>query len=541
MFYVRIAAAAGIFILIIALVNFINLNTAMALGRAKEIGLRKVMGARHHQLTSYLLAESVMSNLMALAIGSGIVYLTYPWFRNLITVDFLFNSWVLAAGMIVIAIVCGLVSGIYPLLLLTSLKPLEVVRGNKILSFVKMESPFTLKRVMVTLQFFVSIVLVGSALIAYDQFRYLNEKNPGMERDQVIAIPGVPDQIKSGFLTFKEHLTSLPGVVGVSACLDVPSREIRDAGPVLVEGVNVNPDQAPMMDIQIIDHDFVKLLGIELLAGENIPQSLVARTVPEFTAEYTIQNYLIDQRRAYLINETAMHQLGWQSPGEAIGQKINWSIGNFALAYGPIAGVVKDFHQETLKNKVDPMIMVYEPVWIRTFLIKVETQHMQESIGQIRSAWDQMFPLYPMEYYFLDDLYENLYKGERMQLKLLYLFSGLAILIAFVGLIGLIAYALKTRVKEIAIRKVLGATVADLIRLISREYLMVLLIGGCLAVPVSWYGVNQWLSNFAYRVDISPASYVLTLSLVAALLVVTIGLQTFRSSLINPADTLRDE
>ena len=538
-FYVRIAAAAGVFILIIALINFMNLNSAMALGRAKEIGLRKVMGASQGQLTSYLLTESVMSNVAALAIGSGIAYAAFPLFRNFITVEFLLPFWMLATGMIVIAVVCGLASGLYPVVLLTSFKPLEVVRGQKTLSFVKRESPFSMKRVMVTLQFCVSIVLVGSALIAYDQFRYLNEKNLGMERDQIIAIPGVPDQIKSSFITFKDRLTTLPGIIGVSGCLEVPSREIRDAGPVLIEGVNDDPDQAPVVDIQIIDHDFVKLLGIEFLAGQNIPQSTA--TVPEFTAAYTIQNYLTEQKQAYLINETAMHQLGWQSPEEAIGHRINWSIGNVVLGYGPITGVVKDFHQETLKNKVDPMVMVYEPVWIRTFLIKVETQHIQESIEQIRSAWDEMFPLYPMEYYFLDDLYENLYKGERMQLQLLYLFSGLAILIAFIGLIGLIAYALKTRVKEIAIRKVLGSSVADLIRMMSKEYLMVLLIGGSLAIPISLYGVQQWLSNFAYRIEISPASYVLTLSLVAALLIVTIGLQTFKSFLANPADTLREE
>jgi putative ABC transport system permease protein len=171
----------------------------------------------------------------------------------------------------------------------------------------------------------------------------------------------------------------------------------------------------------------------------------------------------------------------------------------------------------------------------------VETQRIKESLEQIQAAWDTMFPLYPLEYHFLDDLYQNLYMGERVQLQLLCIFSGLAIFIAFTGLIGMIAYALATRVKEIAIRKVLGASVTDLIRMIGKEYLTVLLIGGVLAVPLSYYGVKQWLSNFAYRVDISPASYLLTLAAIALLLLGTIGLQTFRTSRINPADTLRDE
>jgi putative ABC transport system permease protein len=285
----------------------------------------------------------------------------------------------------------------------------------------------------------------------------------------------------------------------------------------------------------------VEMLGIEFLGGDNLPQAAENQSIPEFTAEYTIQDYLLNQRRAYLINETAMHQLGWTSAEEAIGQQINWSIGDMVLAHGPITGVVRDFHQETLKNKVDPVVMVSEPVWLRTFLIKVETKNIQQSVEQIRTTWDKMFPLYPMEYYFLDDLYENLYKGERVQLQLLYVFSGLAILIAFIGLVGLITYALKTRIKEIAIRKVMGASIGDLVRLISREYVMILLVGAALAIPVSIYGLRQWLSTFAYRIDISPESYVLTLILIGSLLLATIGLQTFRSSLANPAEILRDE
>lgn len=540
-FYVRIVAIAGIFILIIAVINFMNLNSAMAIGRAKEIGIRKVMGANPRQLTVYLLAESVTNNVVALIIGSGMAYLLFPVFRNFIPVDFLFSFWWLAFGMLVIAFVCGLASGVYPVLLLTTSKPMDVVRGIKALNFVRKDNPFNMKRVMVTLQFCISIVLAGSALIAYNQFRYLNEKNLGLQRDQIIAIPGVPNMVKDHFNAFKSYLTALPGIVGVTGCLEVPSREIRDSGPVLVEGINDDPALAPVLDIQIIDHDFVKLLGIDLLGGENIPPGTGNNTTPEFTEDYSLQDYLLEQQRTYLINETAMHQLGWQSPGEAIGQKINWSIGNLHLATGPITGVVRDFNQETLKNKVDPLVMVYEPIWIRTFLIKVETLHLQQSIEEIRAGWDMMFPLYPMEYHFLDDLYENLYKTERVQLQLLYLFSGLAIFIAFVGLLGLIAYALKTRVKEMAIRKVLGASGLNLIRMISREYLAVLLVSGSLAIPISYYAVTQWLSNFAYRVDVSPVAYVLTVLLVAVLLILTISLQTLRGSSINPAETLRDE
>lgn len=540
-FYVRIVMVAGVLILIIALINFMNLNSAMALGRSKEIGLRKLLGADRRQLTTYLLLESVAYNICALGMGAGLAYLAFPFVQQLFAVGFLLNFWVLAGDMLIVAIACGIISGIYPLILLTSFKPMEVIRNSKVLSFSRKESPFNLKRVMVTLQFCISIILAGSTLIAYHQFRYLNEKNLGLEREQVIAIPGVPDKVKDGYDAFRNHVANLPGVAGVAACMEVPSREIRDSGPVLVKGVNDDPSKAPVMDVQIVDPGFAEIMGLEFLAGGNISRNVAAEEIPEFTETYTIQDYLFNQRREYLINETAMHQLGWQSPEEAIGQEISWSIGDMVLAPGPVKGVVRDFHQETLRNKVDPLVLVHEPVWLRTFLIKVETQRIQESIGRIQAAWDTMFPLYPLEYHFLDELYENLYKGERMQLQLLYTLSGLAIFIAFTGLIAMIAYALRTRVREIAIRKVLGATLVDLIRMISLEYFVVLLIGSLLAIPASYFAVKQWLSGFAYRVDISPLSYLLVLVFVAALLMLTIGLQTLKSSMVNPADTLRRE
>ncbi|MEQ8808928.1 MAG: FtsX-like permease family protein, partial [Imperialibacter sp.] len=211
------------------------------------------------------------------------------------------------------------------------------------------------------------------------------------------------------------------------------------------------------------------------------------------------------------------------------------------LAKGPVVGVVKDFHQETLKNKVDPIIMVFEPLWLRTFLVKLETNDVASTMSVIEGAWNELFPKYPFEYQFLDELYENLYKNERQQLQLLYLLSGLAITIAFIGLFGLIAYSLKTRVKELAIRKVMGANFTSLIRLIGKEYLLVMLAGAALAIPLSYFWVSKWLENFAYRIDISVMSYLITLAGICLLLMATVALQTIKTTGNNPADTLREE
>ena len=540
-FYVRVVGFAGILILIVAVINFMNLSSAMSLGRAREIGMRKVMGASRWQLMRYLMAESVVYHIVALLIGAVIACLVFLRLQGFITVQFLPNIWGFAGVMITVTIVLGLVAGIYPVVLLTSLKPIVALKTTTALTLFGKEKPLSLKRVMVAFQFGISILLIGSALIAYNQFRYLLNKDLGMQREQIIAIPGVPDQVKAKFETFRDLLVGQPGIIGVSACMEVPSREIRDAGPVLIEGINSDPTKAPIMDIQIIDNDFPMLLGLNFVAGGNFTPSSDSKPVPEFTEALTLQDYLLSQEREYLINETAMRQLGWTSPEEAIGQRISWSIGNLALSPGRIRGVIQDFHQESLKNKVDPIVMVQEPIWLRTFLIKVETQNTAASLAKISKVWNDLFPFYPIEYHFLDELYDNLYKGERVQVQLLFILSGLAILIAFIGLVGLVAYALKTRTREIAVRKVLGASIGDLVRLMSREYIIVLLIGGAMAIPVSIYGINEWLSGFAYRVDISPASYAIALSLIVVLLVVTVGLQTFRAARLNPADTLRDE
>lgn len=541
MLYVQVVSFAGILILVMAAINFMNLNSAMSLNRAKEFGMRKVMGASRSQLVYYLITESVAYHIAALLIAGGAAYLLFPYVQQVITLQFLPEFFTFAGVLLAIAVALGLSTGIYPVLLLTTLKPVAVLKTTKALSIAGKESAFSLKRVMVTLQFGISVLLTGSAFIAYQQFQFLMNKNTGMQREHVIAIPGTPDPVKDKFETFRSRLTGQPGIASVSACMEVPSREIRDAGPVLVEGVNADVSNAPRMDIQVIDHDFTSLLGLQLIAGRNIRPAARAAIIPEFTDAYPYQKYLQEQPREYLINETAMRHLGWNTPEEAIGQKINWSIGDAALAYGPVVGVVKDFHQETLKNKVDPVVMVHEPIWLRTFLIRIESRDIPASVEKISRAWNELFPSYPMEYFFLDDLYNNLYQGERVQVQLLFVFGILAIVIAFIGLVGLTAYALKTRTKEIAVRKVLGASLSDLIQLMSYEYLLVLFIGTILAVPLSLYGLTEWLSGFAYHVAISPVSYALTLLAIVFLLMIIVGLQTYKAAEANPAETLRNE
>tara|TARA_R110000737_G_scaffold286811_1_gene293325 strand:+ start:5699 stop:8389 length:2691 start_codon:yes stop_codon:yes gene_type:complete len=540
--YVKIFLLVAILILALAIINFMNLTSAMSIARSKEIGVRKILGAGSQQIVFYSLTESVLFSMAAAGLGLALAFLALPVFNELTGTENLLPPLVLVAVLFGVAVVTGLLGGFYPAFVLSSFKPVNIIKTSKAFSIGKKTGRFSIKRVLISLQFGISILLIASAMIARQQFVFLNEKNLGMEKDQVIALPGVPDTVKDKFKLFKDKLDGQPGIKGVSACLEVPSREIRDGGTVTAEGIQENVDDAPSMDIQVIDHDFIDVMGMELLAGEPLPKSLAYEPLPQLTgANNDVEEYLLSKRRAYILNETAMHAIGWQTPEEAIGKNVDWNQGTYKLAKGPVVGVVKDFHQETLKNKVDPIIMVFEPLWLRTFLVKLETNDVASTMSVIEGAWNELFPKYPFEYQFLDDLYNNLYKNERQQLQLLYLLSGLAITIAFIGLFGLIAYSLKTRVKELAIRKVMGANFTSLIRLIGKEYLLVMLAGAALAIPLSYFWVSKWLENFAYRIDISVMSYLITLAGICLLLMATVALQTIKTTGNNPADTLREE
>ncbi len=534
-FYVRVFSAVGGFILLIALLNYVNLSSALALGRTREVGVRTVLGASQWQLVTHAGVEAVVYNLVAMVIGCLLAYAAFPYFHALTGVEFLVSPVAFAGVLLLVTLGCGLLAGGYPAWMLVSVRTLEAIKSNAAFALARRTGGFSVKRVLVTMQFATSMLLIASALVAYDQFRFLHQKNLGMTTEQILALPNLPNAVTERYEAFRTRVAGLAGVQQVAACMEVPSREIRDSGPVRVEGVSDDPRTAPMMDMQVIDSSFVSLMNLELLAGEGLSYSLSDK-------DPSAESYDVTNRpRSYLINETAMRQLGWSTPQEAIGQQISWTIDGFQLATGPITGVVKDFHQETLRNAVDPTVMTYEPIWLRTFLLNLETRNISATVAEVQRVWDELFPAYPMEYHFLDDLYERLYTRERVQLQLLSVFSGLAILVALLGLFSLTAYTLRTRVREMTIRRVLGANVGALIRLVGREYMGVLLVGGLLALPLSYWAVSRWLQDFAYRVEVSVGWYVLTLGAVSVLLLLVVGWQTRLSTSDNPAEVLQGE
>ncbi len=539
-FYIKVFFWVGLFVWIIALVNFTNLSTALAMSKGKEVGVRRVLGAPKSNLVLFSLTETVVYSIASLIFGTLLVLLFFPTFRSHTGISILPPMGYFIPFLLGIALLSGLLAGILPSLAVTSVKILQIIKQGNNWSMKRSAGKINVKRVIITIQFCATLILISSAMVAHRQFKFINDKNLGLKPDQILSITEVPDMVTKQYVVFKNLLKEIPGISEISACMQVPSSEIRDVGPVLVRGLNEDANKAPMMDIQIIDPDFVEMMGLEFLAGEDFSSKVTLNQLPDFNEENSLNDYLSGAPREYLINETAMKQLGWKEPSEAIGQAINWSIGSFDLAYGPIVGVIKDYHQESLRNKIDPIVMMVEPLWLKNILVKVETKSLEKTIASIESIWNDLFP-YALEYEFLDELFNRLYYQDRVQLELLSILALIAILISFMGLVSMVAFALKRRSKELAIRRVFGADVGSLTRLIGREYFWVLAVAVIVGIPISYLWVAEWLQNFAYRINVLPFEYLLSVILLFAILLVIIYLQTFKASLDNPVEALREE
>ncbi|RMG69564.1 MAG: FtsX-like permease family protein [Bacteroidetes bacterium] len=539
--YVQILAFVAAFILLIGLINYLNLNSVMGMTRFREMGLRRMFGAGGPQLVAFALTEAMAYALLAAVLALVTIHAIYPWFQQLTGAHWLMPGLQLVGILVLAAFLCGLIAGLIPAFTFRAIRPLDLLQARDRIPARYERTGFPLRRMLVTLQLGLSALLISATAVAWLQVRFLNEKNLGLSQEQVVALPGIPDPVVAGFPRFQARLEETPGLRGVAACMEVPSREIRDQGPLQVQGLHSDPAQAPLVDIQVISPGFLETMGICLVAGEDRSDRTPYGEPPQFSETFTPADYLGGRARSYLINETAMRQLGWQRPEEALGQVVSWSIANFQLAPGPITGVVQDHHQESLRNRIDPTVYVFEPIWLRTFLIRLETDQIETGLAAIQAAWDALFPTYPFAYHFLDELYDRLYRSERTQLHLLLVFSGLAMLVAFIGLVGLVAWSLRRRMRELALRRVLGAGGADLVRLIGREYLLLMLLGAALAFPLSYMWARDWLSSFAYHIELSPWPYLFTLLLTLGLLGGTIGLQTLRAARTNPAARLREE
>jgi ABC-type antimicrobial peptide transport system permease subunit len=507
--YVRILGLIAVFILVIACINFLNLSTAQSTRRAMEIGVRKVAGAGKRKIVVQFLGESLLIVLVAHVIAMIFVELLLPGFNNLtgkqLSVNY--HSFGLYIGLITVILFCSLLAGSYPALYLSSFKPLDIIKGN----INKNPGKAGFRRVLVIFQFTLSILLIICTLIVKTQLKYIQNKNLGFNKDNIgyFMFPTRPDDPK--LETFKKELSNNPDILSVTRASN-PFYNDGVSNGFKWEGKKVGDD---VLFHQLgADVDYAKTYKLEQKEGRF------------FSSEYSTDN------SAIVINEQAERVLGFKDP---IGQKIISPWGSELN----IIGVVKDFHIQSLHYKIGPLIM--QPGSSNNFYVKMKPDKILSIVEFIKKTYKSFDPGLPIDFHYLDDDYDNLYRTEQRMGKIFSYFSFLAIIISCLGLIGLSSFMTERRTKEIGIRKINGAKSMEIFSLLSGEYIIWILISIIIACPIAWYAMNNWLQNFAYRINISWWVFGMagTIALLIALL--TVSFQSYKAASKNPVEALRYE
>ena len=510
---VIIFSIVGAFILLIACINFINLTTARSTERAKEVGIRKVVGAERGQLTGQFLGESIIQALVAFVLAVGVTALIIPLFNFLagktVSTGILrhpeYIVWLLG-----IAVGIGLLAGIYPALVLSSFQPITVLKGR----FATGTRGMILRKGLVVFQFVISIAFIASTLIVYSQLTYMRNQDLGFNNQQMIVLDTNGDKHKKAL---KEEISRIPGVISAAMSSSVPGGGNMGA---YSQVQNVKGDmQIANLDLYFVDFDYLKQYKMKIIAGRAFSRDFGS-----------------DTTQAMILNESAVKLFGYHSPKDAVGRNFSqWG------RKGTIVGVVKDFHFRSLQTQIKPLSMRIEPDGCNLISANVRMKDLKTTIAAIESKWKTTIPYRPFSYYFADEFFDRQYRGEERFGKLFFNFAVLAIFISCLGLLGLASYSTLQRTKEIGIRKVLGASVTGIVNLLSREFLQLVLIAFLIATPISWYFMAKWLKDFDYRIDIQWWIFVLAGVMAFLIAFLTISFQAIKAAVMNPVKSLRTE
>jgi len=518
--YIYILAAVALLILIIAGSTYINLSTARSIERAREVGVRKVIGAGKRQLFWQFIGESGVLCLVAAFLSIAISIVLLPTFNQLtgkqLHAAALFSIPFLAFSLVV-SIGISVVAGSYPALILAKFQPVKVLKG----AFKNTGSGQWLRKSLIVFQFVISVFLIISTLIIQKQLYFIQHKKLGYDRGHVLVLP-MNDKMLANIELIKQELRSDPDVISVSRCFRSP---IEGGGGYNMRSATMPEDQQMNVTASPIDEDFVKTMGLQIIAGSDLaPQDIKDASAGDW--DKNIYHFIL--------NESAARQLGW-SPQEAVNKKMY--MGPRA---GFVKGVVKDFHFETLHNPIKPFILFTE-FRGRELLLKLSGRHLQQTLSFLENKWKVLVPDRPFEYRFLDDDYNKLYNAEIRLGKIMNLFSGIAILLACLGLFGLSSYAAQQRIKEIGIRKVLGASVKSITIALSKDFVRLAIVAIVIAIPVAWWATNKWLQDFSYRANINWSLYVAAALMTILLSIVTVCFQAIKAAITNPVKSLRTE
>lgn len=514
----------GIFVLIIAWINYVNLSTARSMERAREVGVRKVSGAQKSQLIGQFLVEAALVNALAILLAGALLTLALPAFNNLTGLQFqtsdLSASWFLTL-LPVIWLIGTALSGFYPAVVLSSFRPAFVLKGT----LKNTRSGVLLRKSLVVVQFTASVVLIAGTIIIFRQLDYMLHRDIGVNIEQVLVLerPGIAERDRNAFDSaidvFRAELAKSPEVEAVSTSFTVPGKQREYRSRVKPYG----GDEQSVVSLRLnsMDFEFVDVFEMEVLAGRNFS--------PDFPSD-------IDT--SVVITESAVPLLGFESPEAIVGRTI--SIADFE--WDPIVvGVINDYHQVSLKQTVDPTIFFHTRYGGEYYSLRIKTDNVDQTLGQVEQAWHTAFPGNPFDYFFLDDYFNRQYANERRFGSLATVFALLAILVGCLGLFGLSGYMITQRTKEIGIRKVLGASTYGLVGLLSKDLLKLVFVAFLLAIPLTWWVMSRWLDNFAYRITVEWWVFVLAGGLVVLLAFLTMSFQSIRAALANPVLSLKTE
>lgn len=509
--YIYIFSAVALLILIIACFNFMNLSTARAMKRAKEVGLRKVMGAFRHQLIKQFLGETLVLVSLSLILGIILLEIMVPVF-NVLVGQHLTVTYFGAGSFLWIFILAGLLTGVlagsYPAFYLSSFLPAKVLKGQT-----GPAGNAGLRKILTVLQFAVATFLLIGTLVVFAQMRFVRNTSLGFDQESVIYF-NPPTPLWDKIDVFKESLLTQSGIKSVTLSNGTPGMQNATWGYVF-PGKDI-PERS--INTQIIDYDYIKTYGLEIVQGRSLSEQ-----------------YATDSLQGYLVNEALVRDLMIENP---VGMAIQATDGH---PPGQIVGVVKDYHYRSLHQKIQPLVLRIDPRNMWCASVKFLGGDLSENIVTVEKEWKKLAPDYPFTYDFLDDTIAQQYKADQNTGILLTAFSALAILIACLGLLGLTAFMTEQRKKEIGVRKVLGASVSNIVVLLSKDFSKLVVIAFVAVVPIAWYAVNQWLKDFAYKVEINPLIYVGAGVLISLIAWLSIAYQSVKAAVVNPSDTLRNE
>jgi putative ABC transport system permease protein len=515
--YVYLFSAIALFLLVIASINFMNLSTARSANRAREVGVRKVLGSGKKQLIYQFLVESSLMSIAAVVLAVFMAQLALPYFNDLTGKAL---SLPLASPLFICillggAIMIGILAGLYPAFFLSSFPPISVLKGP----FVRGFSSGWIRNALVVFQFAISILLIAGTFVIYQQLNYIQNKKLGFDKDNILVLKNTYI-LENKIQAFKQEITRIPEVVSASVSGYMPVPSSRSNTVYWPKGEPTDENMV-LMQTWSVDHDYIKTLGMNMVDGR------------DFSREF------LTDSSAFILNEAAVRQFGYENPVEEIIQTYASNDMQEVASY-KVIGVVEDFHFESMRDNITPLCMYIGGSDSRV-AVRFNTNDIAGFLTKVENTWNDMAPGQPFEYEFLDESFDSIYKAERRVGTIFIIFAMLAIFIASLGLFALSTFSAEKRVKEIGIRKIVGASVAQIFTLLSTEFFKWILISYIIAVPLAIYGARQWLQNFTFQAKLGIGVFIATAVLIVLIALITISFQVVRAAVADPVRSLRYE